>query len=778
MELTRARPRPAVAFTMPVVEDETDTEDLVTNINTLGSVTEMVVLGQDEDNFSKTVLAEYIKELVYQNHTDMVIEQVDESLRRTIENALADIDTLNEAESQDVCDVDDRNFQLLCKIEMRWCHLRNALGELMQLFRPAEAASRQRFSIWRTGMRYYREQLEKKDRLQDRLMAAALDLIAAYREGKEVIFCQLRNMSEMFSFVGMYDTFEERMCVETRTYYRQLVSQVLSQNSVPESCRTFQEKIRHEEECCRMYLVKPSVPKVMDIVRVQVLHLNADVLLHEKELQQIITSGDLTTLDILLSLYGGTELKEKLHDTIFTAMQSIGDCIISEFIKDHGVAPLEIESAAYDTFIMKLWRLKDDIDAAITKVAPFVVDYKNRVQIIWDKMLNNSPDVSYTVISALAVYVDNEPHSAEPEQSSSMSFIMHLFRAITNKSHFEEAFRAALSKRLLYTQEINESHVEIVNTLKEECGTTYAAKLDALVTDFLNSKRYNTEHAEAKREVINCDGADEIPFSALVISTDTWLPKAHVKRPETDDAFADCDIDSASADSVPIEVKYDAHTVSVRQMQKRFVEFYSNRYKNRSLQFLPDFGSAILQMEFNGDVCSLKLSICQAYCLLAFNSMDAVSLASLSDTMEKEYNEIILRKHLAALNSQPNPLIVFKHAVLNFENCSINDQFILNMGCEPPAKFWDLQYKDSLCEKKTTVVHRGVTVDDIAPSIEATIVRHLKTKLEESATTMFKICSEKFTTVDRFAFNQIVDSLVSRDFVALDPRKDLIKYVP
>lgn len=108
----------------------------------------MVVLGQDEDNFSKTVLAEYIKELVYQNHTDMVIEQVDESLRRTIENALADIDTLNEAESQDVCDVDDRNFQLLCKIEMRWCHLRNALGELMQLFRPAEAASRQRFSIW------------------------------------------------------------------------------------------------------------------------------------------------------------------------------------------------------------------------------------------------------------------------------------------------------------------------------------------------------------------------------------------------------------------------------------------------------------------------------------------------------------------------------------------------------------------------------------------------------------------------------------------------------
>ncbi|KAK1444393.1 cullin like protein [Babesia gibsoni] len=782
MKLHRARPVPNVSVRMPT-EDRYEAEnELDSDIYKLIRFTEAVILGKGAINQCKVLLQEYIREAVFRNRTAELTEKLDVCLHDTIKALLNDIDVVDEGNCQQPQDADVRNNLLLCKVERSWCHLRAALGELIQLCAPIESASCGGFSIWVTAMRYYKEQLDSKDRLYDRLMTVMLDKVTNYRDGDEVIFCQLRNMVEMLSFVESYHIFEERLVSETRSYYRQFVANVLSQNSVFENCLLFQNKIKHEEECCRIFLLRPTIQKVMDTLKIQMLQLNSDVLMNEKDLKTMVKNGDGKCISVLLALYANTNWESKLHDAIFAATKSIGDDLVNDFINKKMSSANPLTPADYDHFIVRLQEFKDIMDTTVKSQLPPSVDYKSKEQMIWNKILNSSPETADLVTYALASYADSEPHEEDMDTSlaegGSMAFIMHLFRWLLSKPYFEESFRGLLSKRLLYSQEINDEHIRIVANLKEECGTSYVAKLEAILADYQNSLKYNTDYKEYKNEDKHIGGVDGAHFAVLVVSTDSWLTKAHVARPATDDAFTDCDVDGTQVDGGAVETKIDGSTAAMQQMQKGFSELYTSNYKNRSIRYLPDFGSSVLEMEFKGETYELRVSICQAYCLLAFNTAESLSLESIAQIMGTEYNEIILRKHLAFLNKGHAPLLLFKHAGLTFENCALKDKFELNADFTCPERICDLQYRELTFEKANGALQRGMEVEDIMPSVEATIVKHMKQKLEESATAVFKLCHEKFSSIDRFAFNRIVDSLVDRDFLSLDTKNNVLRYVP
>ncbi|GIX62149.1 Cullin family protein, putative [Babesia caballi] len=782
MELIRAKPIQRVKFHIPIEEAQQWKPELEHHVDQLKGFARAVLLRSSGTGYNKLLITELIREAVWRKRGAELSAHLDQHLKETIDSMLNSIESGDAAAQSQGADADERNNEVLKKVEECWCHLRAALNELMQVCAMLEEAAAGSFSVWTVAMQYFKQNLESKQKMQKMFLAAMLNRITEYRDGGEVVFCQLRNMVEMFSFVDLYDVFEEKLVAETRCYYRNTATLVLSQSPVTEAYRILQKKIEREGDCCRKFLMKPSVQKVLDVVMVQVLQLNAEALMDQKELNQIISGGDRESMKVLLALYGDTEWSAQLHDAIFDAAQSIGDDITAAFMKStQGTPTAKAPKDCWD-FVMKLYWFKNQLDVTVRDTLPANVDFKAREQTLWHKILNSNEQTMEAITFALASYTAGAPHGMGAtqfmEDDCGMPFILHVFRALANKTNYETHFRVMLSSRLLYEQQLSDVQEQVVAQLKAECGVSYVSKLEALINDYNNSRKVYLGFTEANGDLIRASAGDISQFHAVVLSHDTWLRGAKIARPQADDVFKDCEVDGFSEVDVPVEVNEGSQLQAMKRLQGKFAEFYAVTHKNRSISYLPEFGSAELEMELQGKTYKLNLSVCQAYCLLALNNMDVTTLAALQEIMGVEYNEILMRKHLAPLCAGENPVLAFVYHGLNFDNCSDDDRFGLNPQFMPDAPVVDLQYKDAVFETHDVEEVSRSSIEDLTPAVEATIVRHLKTKLEDTTSNVFKVCVDKHASVDRFDFNKIVDSLVERDFVKFSPQNDVLYYVP
>ncbi|GFE52832.1 ubiquitin cullin 4 [Babesia ovis] len=780
MELTRAKPRQLVEFRVPLSEPEYCEEEMNQYAEQLKGFVQSVLIGNPSLMYNKMMIMEYINEAIRRNKAAELSAQLDQHLKTTIESMINNANAeYAQLESKKI-DNEKRNEQVLNRIELCWCHLRSALSELIQVCSQLQSAETGGFSIWKDSMQYFKNHLEASPKMKDRLMVAMLDKIAMYREGGEAIFCQFRNIVEMFTFIGSYEVFEEKVIGETRDYYRRLAVQVLSQNPVTEAYSLFRNKMRYEEECCNKYLLKPTVDKVMDTVKVQLLQLNAEALMQKSVLMEIINAVDVHTMQVLLSLYANTEWTTMLHDAIFDAAQSIGENITEQFISDTKQTHAINSPQKCFEFIKNLHQLKTRVDTTVRDTLPANVDFKAKDIVLWQKVINASERNIEAVTVALAAYADSAPAEMELEaflsEGCGLGFIMKVFRALSNKARFEILFRGMLTSRLLYQQELKEGHEHIVSKLKEECGATYVAKLEVIINDYKSSHRVATEFSEVKDELEMKHMGRLFDFSSLLLSKDTCTRSAKRTIADIEEGAQEWEDISEKNETKPVTI--EEQTQSVQRMQNEFAEFYETKNKNRYLSFLPDLGSAVLNMDINGESYELILSICQAYALLALNNEASVTLSNLREIMGEEYEDKVMRKHLAPMNAVHNPLLVFADPGITFQSCTENDSFSINPHFVPQNKVIDLQYKEQIIEQQGKAENPNNATEDITPVIEAAIVRHLKTNLSDKSSNVFKACVAKHSTLDRFEFNKILDSLAERDFVKVDTQTDTISYVP
>ncbi|ORM42203.1 Cullin-4B [Babesia sp. Xinjiang] len=780
MELTRAKPRQYVEFRIPLAESQKGQTEMGQYVEQLKGFAQSVLLGQSCLGYNKLLIMGYIQEAIRCKQAPELSAQLDQHLKTTIESMFNNVNEENAAlESQGV-ENEHRNEQILNRIELCWCHLRAALSDLIQVCSQLESAAPGGFSIWKDAMQYFKENLEAGHRMKDRLMVAMLDKIALYRNGGEVTFCQLRNIVEMFTFVNSYDTFEEKVIAETRDHYRRLAEEVLSRNPVTQAYSIFREKIQHEEECCSKYLIKSTVQKVLDTLKVQVLQLNAEKLMKPTDLKNIINSDDIQSMKVLLALYADTEWISLLHDAIFDAAQRIGDDITGEFLSlVQGAGAANAPEQCFD-YIRKLHGFKMHLDATVKNTLPPNVDFKAKEHNLWQRIINANDRTIEATTVALAAYADGAPNTTNVqsfiEEDCGITFIMRLFRAIVNKSKFEILFRSMISTRLLYEHHLSQAHEQIVIKLREECGAAYVSKLEVIISDYKGSSKVATEFPAYREEYITQQVEPNFDFSALVVSKETSIRNAKRAHPETEDDAQEWE--DVSAQNCTTSPMAEVQLQVAQRLQTEFAEFYSSRHKNRSVTYLPDLGSALVEMEIKGESYELKLSICQAYCLLSLNTKETISLSDLREVMGEEYNEIRMRKHMAPLNAGENPVVTFIKPGLTFENCTEEDSFELNPNFVPEAKLCDVQFKDQILEQLTVTENANAITEDITPIIEATIVRHLKSNLVDKSSNVFKVCVAKHSSLDRFEFNKILDSLAERDFVKVDTQADTITYVP
>ncbi|EDO07743.1 Cullin family protein [Babesia bovis T2Bo] len=779
MELVRAKQRKPVEFRITIRNEDAYAPEMDNYVEHMKGFVQSVLTGNSSAPYNKLMMMEYVNETIHRNQGLALSTQLDEYFRSTIASMINQADDSNDSLGQFGTDIMKRNEQVFNHIELCWCRLRSALSELIQVFSQLQSVNTPGFSIWNNAMEYFKQHLHSNPQMKDRLTVALLDMISKYRDGFDVIFCQLRNIVEMYTFVGGYEKLEERVISETREYYRQFSSQVSSLHSVKGSYIVIQNKILREEEACNKYLLKETVDKVMSTVRIQLLQLTADRLMDRQVLEDLITTVDTSHMRVLVSLYADTDWLSNLHDALFDAAKNIGDRITTGFINRLRQEPVSSSGRLCSDYIKELYGLKTRVDTTIKDTLGSNVDIKSKEHILWQRILNTTESYMEPITMALASYADNICADTSLDKFVSVdhgiSFIMKLFRALSGKSRFEVHFRSLVSSRLWYHQKLSQCHEVLVSNLREECGASYVSKMDVIFNDYKNSCKFAAEFTQRKRNLALDHGSIGFNFTCLLLSKESCIRNSQRAIPDTSrmnslEAISPMDLDN----TLPVDPQINA----VKQMQQCFIDFYAEKYKNRSLSILTDLGSAVLTMDLNGRSYDLSLSLYQAYTLLSLNGDGCTTLGHIRALMGTDYDDDVMRRHLLKMADGTNPLLTFTVSGLTFDTCSDTDSFCVHPHFTADTRELNFRYREESVVQPDKGEVDTHSLEDPTPVVEATIVRHLKTHLTDSSTNVFRACVTKISGLDRFEFNKILNSLAERDFVSIDTKLDTISYIP
>lgn len=145
----------------------------------------------------------------------------------------------------------------------------------------------------------------------------------------------------------------------------------------------------------------------------------------------------------------------------------------------------------------------------------------------------------------------------------------------------------------------------MIGKLKEQCGTEYTTKPQAMFTDMNMSKELNQAFKSWLSESV--DDRD----SALIDAEVLVLGAAHWPLQPSKDAY-----------SVPSEI---THTVT------RFERFYDKKHSGRKLVWLWQYGTANLQTKYLSQKLLFMTNAYQAAILLLFNTMDSLTIDQIHD---------------------------------------------------------------------------------------------------------------------------------------------------
>nr|PVC52971.1 hypothetical protein MACL_00000409 [Theileria orientalis] len=743
-----------------------------------------VLSGHDSSRFCRLKIQQFLEECVSYGKSHFLIKEIDQLLEELINQMLKKIndepfenDPKNEVNTISLEFVDEElksspHYYALTKFEICWCNVRLALSDLTKICNPLESSlfkSSSGYTILDKAISHFlRDSVERKKLYED-IETGLLALVYRYRSGNKVNFCQLYNVVEMFSCIELFEQFENKLLEETSRYYSNLSSEHLKKSSFSECYRKFNETIESEKKACLYYLTDESANKVIEVVKKELLFNNCENLVNPENLKLLLKNNDTDSILLVNSLYVNTKFNQLLFDNIFTSSKDICNEIVSLYLNRKNYDECHSFAEDLNNYQKKL----DTLLKPIMKSSEYIVRLNN----FWTTILNKDDNTIEYVTLSLAKHADELfiEYSKEAIESK-LKFVLHIFQYISNKSYFEQCYRNMLSMRLLYHKQLSEVHYETVGMLKQECGVNYSCKLRDVIDFYERSASLLVDFKDA---------LNDLNFSVILISQDSWIYKKIniTKSPESYESFENAEVLEGKAEEPDLtnnKLGGDENLNLLLFLQNRFGNYYLNKFKKRSIEYYPQLGSAELEFTFKGKTYDLQLSIFQAYCLLLFNNYKYVNLKHIEDVVNSDYNEALLRNHLALLNSLPTPLIKFYSESIDFNTCNKNDYFELNSDFHHSDTSIDFRpNKQDLFRLDMNYVTTGRTFEDLLPYIESTIVRYLKQTLEASSVTVFKLFSKNPNfTLTRDQFNKVIDSLVSREFIQFNKtNKEFLQYI-
>jgi cullin 3 len=323
--------------------------------------------------------------------------------------------------------------------------------------------------------------------------------------------------------------------------------------------------------------------------------------------------------------------------------------------------------------------------------------------------------------------------------SSRFDDALLVFKYLRSKDVFEAYYRFHLGRRVLSSSSFDmEIERDFMNRLRQECGQSYVAKIEAMLNDVDNSRELvSSWRAETRAEI--CDFFHQ----PLILSTSVW---SHVKL---------------------VNPRLVLPGI-MRESLEVFASFYSSKFAGRKLTWVHSQGSA--EVKHISANCLLTVSTIQAVILDQLNHSDFVSIDSISKKTNLAVDD--LKRHLLSLHVNPKcPVLKKKES---------EDALIVNMSFEPKSRHMKIplivdssaiSMPELTGDTDTGIGIERVVEEDRKHLIEAAIVRIMKSKRQLDHNNLIVEITKHLE--NRFVpsvqvIKEKVENLIDREYIARD----------
>jgi cullin-4 len=581
------------------------------------------------------------------------------------------------------------------------------------------------YVIWKTHM------CRAENDLSRDVVDSALKAITAYRKNGTQLDL-IKRVIHMLHLIGIFSSvFERNFLDASRQFYSESADHFLV--SCRGSVADFVDFVLRSFEFETAFSAETSLPSSTwksldsDILRTELI-LNRLPKLIEKDLISIMRRLDIGKLKSLYEL------------CLFVNEKLIVESVFRHSLQN-GISKICSEASTTVDGLIKVRRdMKCLLSEALDSRPSFQGAYKDAMESVL-----NSPERSF-IPARLAEWTDVKLLSLIDAEEQSMSDsitewsedMMGIFKLLTSKDIFEFHYRSLLCKRLIYISanytslgHLVNQETAIVNLLKQECGAGFTSKLESMIRDVALSEEMTGDSGLYGMK------DKELDLRVTVATTGVWpltpWPE-HVKLPQ-----------------------------GVHDLEIFFARKFMEKNEKKSLKFLPQMTSAVIQYMRREFVCSAA----QALVLCLFNSygeLDEHTAGEQTGLPEAELSRAFKSLEESGILTNTNGLFEVNQA---FKPIPGTSRISLNQ----------YQYRRGLGESAISEEERAQTeasvIEDRQHQLDAAIVRVMKKARKSLPSALFtEVLNATKFNFSKQEITKRISILIDREFLEKDPGDD------
>jgi len=458
-------------------------------------------------------------------------------------------------------------------------------------------------SLWDMGLQLFAENLARCDRLGHRVIQSLLVVIQMERDGDSVELGLLHSLVGMLRELGLYKSmFETPFLTSTDQYYlaeskRQLTDTESLDGA--EYLHHVSNRLSQENERVAHYLAPTTRPDLLAIVEKRMLSDHVSTLLNQC-FHTLMANHAIGDLKLLYSLLKRVNALDEVKKSFNAFIKGAGRVRIKDEEKDKN---LVVDLLGFKQWMDRIVRESFESNDA------FAYSMKEAFEAFMNDRANKPAEL-------IAKYVDVKlrvgNRDSEEDLDSLLDRTMVLFRYVQGKDVFEAFYKKDLAKRLLLGRSAsNDAERSMISKLKNECGSAFTSKLEAMFKDMELSKSLMTTFRQSSKSTTK----EAFPFdlNVSVLQTGMWPTYPELKLT----------LPSVMQDSLNV-----------------FEAFYLSKHNGRRLHWQNAVGHCVLKAFFKHGRKELDVSLIQCVVMLLFKEESTVSYKDIQEALGADEAEV------------------------------------------------------------------------------------------------------------------------------------------
>ncbi|KFD58884.1 hypothetical protein M514_00047 [Trichuris suis] len=575
----------------------------------------------------------------------------------------------------------------LTQLNNIWCLFCRNMSMIRCIFLPLDRKLPNCGTIWHMGLKTFENVILLNSSVKEKLVDGLLWLVKCERTGEQSNKVLVKNLFHMLSTVSVYSSlFEKRFLRTTEAYYEAEGRRLMNEIDVPAFMNYVNETLQGERERANFYVGSEASLSVISAAQRGLIghHLSAML---EKGLNDMLDHFQIDQLHLLYKLCRHAPAG---HETLCNA--------VSSYLTKMG-KQLACNKEDEDSIIPELLNFKDKCDLIITQSFENNELFLNSFRRGFEEVIISCP---HKPAELIARFIDSKLRSGrvvmpEEDLDQLMDKVLVLFRFVPGKDMFEAFYQKYLAKRLLQSKSASfDAEKALLSKLKQECGSDFTAKLEAMFKDMHLSKELNSSFKQWLQSSKRKDKAS-MDMSVNVLTTGSWpsYPTSTVTLP-----------------------------ADMQSYVERFQKFYADKHGGRVLSWQYSVGSCVVLANFGyKNEKELLVSPYQAIVLSLFNSRNELTFEEIRASTAIEEEE--LRRTLQSL-ACGKFRVILKHPMS--KDVADTDKFTFNSKFQNKMrriKINQIQTKETEKDKEHTYeqVRQGRVYQ-----VDASTVRIMKMK--------------------------------------------------